>query len=609
MWIDDEAPPGAQLQGDSAWEFVGAPDHPVHSGLKSTHRKADGVSQHFFTGANPTLKIGDGDTLFAWCYLDPANPPKTIMLQFNDGTWEHRAFWGEDLIPFASGTGPNHKPMGPLPPVGQWVKLEVKAADVGLPSGAELQGWAFTQFAGHVYWDTAGIHSKLPQSPVTFESQLAWEQFDRAIEKSGVPQPIRDIIKIDEAQRNDDQRKQVREHFIRNVHPTLKQQFAPLQAELDRLTKERTDVDNSIAVTMVMEDLATPRETFVLRRGEYNMPGEKVEAGVPAIFPPLPADAPRNRLGLARWLVDPSHPLTARVTVNRFWQQFFGTGIVKTAEDFGSQGTWPTHPELLDWLALNFVNNGWDVKGLIRQIMLSKTYQQSSVVSQEMLQADPANELLTRGPRFRMDAEMVRDSALSISGLLVENIGGKSVKPYQPAGLWEAVAFVGSNTQNYSRDSGTALYRRSLYTFWKRTSPPPSLMAFDAPSRETCVARRARTNTPLQALVLMNDEQYVEASRKLAERMLQDRTGGESEQLSYGFRLCTGRVPTESELSILTHIYQGHLEHYKQNPEAATKLLAIGQAPAVEGLDPVRHSAMTMMANLLLNLDESITKE
>ncbi|MBL8818913.1 MAG: PSD1 domain-containing protein [Planctomyces sp.] len=609
VWIDDEAPAGAQLQGDSAWEFVSAPEHQVHTGLKSTRREADGLSQHFFTGANPTLKIGESDRLFAWCWLDPANPPKSIMLQFNDGTWEHRAFWGEDVIPFASGTGVDHKPMGPLPQTGQWVRLEVSAADVGLASGAELNGWAFTQFGGNVYWDTAGVFTKTPQSSQSFESQLAWEQFDKSIEKSTVPQPVRDAIKVELDQRNEDQKKQIREYFIRNVHPNLKNEFAPLQAKVDQLTKEKTDVDNAIPVTMIMADLPTPRETFILRRGEYNMPGEKVEPGVPAILPPLPADAPRNRLGLARWLVDPSHPLTARVTVNRYWQQFFGTGIVKTAEDFGSQGQWPTHPELLDWLALSFIESGWDVKGLCRTIVLSNTYQQSSLVKPEHLQSDPANELLARGPRFRLDAEVVRDSALNISGLLVESIGGKSVKPYQPSGLWEAVAFVGSTTQNYSRDNGDALYRRSMYTFWKRTSPPPSLMAFDAPSRETCVARRARTNTPLQALVLMNDEQYVEASRKLAERILREQTGSATEQLTLGFRLCTGRSPSSTELSILEKILADHLEHYRQQPEAAGKLLAIGASPKAEGLDTVQHAAMTMIANLLLNLDETITKE
>ncbi|HQZ63945.1 MAG TPA: PSD1 and planctomycete cytochrome C domain-containing protein [Planctomycetaceae bacterium] len=609
VWIDDAAPTGAQLQGDTAWEFVSAPDHPVHSGTKATRRQAAGLSQHFFTGANPTLKIGEGDKLFAYCWLDPANPPKTVMLQFNDGVWSHRAFWGEDLIPFDSGTGENHRPMGPLPKTGEWVRLEVDAAQVGLKAGAELNGWAFTQFGGLAYWDTAGIVTRTPQADQSFESLLAWEAFDRSIEKSSVPQPVRDAIKIESDKRTPDQSKLIREHFLRYIHPKTRVTFEPLQKQLDEVTQKRTAVDAAIAVTMVMADLPQPRDTFVLKRGEYDKPGEKVEANVPAMFPPLPEGAPRNRLGLAKWLVDPSHPLTARVTVNRYWQQYFGTGIVKTAEDFGKQGQWPTNPALLDWLAVEFIESGWDIKALQKLIVTSSVYRQASSVSPELLATDPDNELLARGPRFRLDAEVVRDSALAVSGLLVEVTGGKSVRPYQPDGIWESVAFVGSTTQNYKRDEGDALYRRSLYTFWKRTAPPPSLMAFDAPSRETCVARRARTNTPLQALVLMNDTQYVEASRKLAARMLSEGGDTAASRLSFGFQLCTARMPTEQELDVLTQVHSEQLSHYKENPAEADKLLVIGASPRADGMDSVEHAAMTMMANLMLNLDETITRE
>ena len=257
--------------------------------------------------------------------------------------------------------------------------------------------------------------------------------------------------------------------------------------------------------------MANNRKTFLLIRGAYDKKGDKVTAGVPAVFPPIPAGAPLNRLGLARWLVDPSHPMTSRVTINRFWQQIFGQGIVKTSEDFGAQGQWPTHPELLDWLSTEFIRTGWDVKAMLKLMVMSSTYQQSSQVTSDLLQRDPTNELLARGPRFRFDAEVIRDTALATSGLLIEKVGGKSVKIYQPDGVWEAVAFQGSNTSIYKQDQGENLYRRSMYTFWKRTSPPPSMTTFDAPSRENCTVRRPRTNTPLQALALMNDKQYVEA--------------------------------------------------------------------------------------------------
>ncbi len=609
IWIEDETPAGAQLQGDTPWEFVAAPDHPVHTGMKSTRRKADAMSQHFFTGVSPGLKLGADDKLFAYCWLDPTNPPKTVMLQFNDGNWNHRAFWGEDTIAFGAGDLPEHRLMGPLPPTGQWVRLEVDAAHVGLAAGAELNGWAFTQFGGTIYWDHAGSFTKTPQGSQAFESQLAWEAADRALEKSTAPQPVRDAIKLDADKRTPDQAKLIRDHFVQFVHPKTRTVFEPFQQQVDGMTKQRNETDAAIAITMIMEDLAQPRDTFVLKRGEYDKPGEKVEANVPAMFPPLPEGAPKNRLGLAKWLVDPSHPLTARVAVNRYWQQYFGVGIVKTAEDFGMQGQWPTNPKLLDWLAVEFVESGWDIKAFQKLIVMSSTYRQVSSVSPELLSVDPENALLARGARFRLDAEVVRDSALAMSGLLAEAYGGKSVRTYQPDGIWESVAFVGSTTQNYKRDDGAALYRRSLYTFWKRTAPPPSLMAFDAPSRETCVARRARTNTPLQALVLMNDTQYVEASRHLAARMMTEGGDSAAKQLTFGFQLCTARIPAEHEMQVLIRVHAAQVAHYQANPAEAEKLLVIGASPRIAELDPPSYAAMTMMANLILNLDETITKE
>jgi hypothetical protein len=297
------------------------------------------------------------------------------------------------------------------------------------------------------------------------------------------------------------------------------------------------------------------------------------------------------------------------VTVNRFWQQYFGRGIVKTAEDFGSQGEWPTHPDLLDWLAVEFIDSGWNVKAMQKLIVMSNTYRQASRVPPGMAERDPENALLARGPRFRMDAEVVRDLALATSGLLVEKLGGRSVKPYQPPGIWEAVAFVGSTTNTFQRDAGDALYRRSMYTFWKRTSPPPALTTFDAPSRENCVARRPRTNTPLQALLLMNDEQYVEASRHFGRRMILEGGSTPEERLAYGFRLATARQPQPEELSVLTRVFSQHLAHYQANPEAATKLLSIGESPRVESIDASEHAAYAMLGSLILNLDETITKE
>ncbi len=610
IWIEDGAPSGANLQGDTPWEFVTAPDHPVHSGTKSTRRlSGPAMSQHFFTGATPGLKIGQGDKLFAYVYLDPTNPPKTVMLQFNDGGWEHRAYWGEDTIAFGQGDVPGHRRLGDLPKTGEWVRLEVEAKHVGLNAGAVLNGWAFSQFDGLCYWDHAGSVTQTPQDGGGFESQLAWEAYDKAQSTSTVPQPVRDAIKVEADKRNDDQKKQIRDYFLATIYPKSRETLGLLNKEVDDLTAQRKATDDAIPVSLVMADMPTERDTFVLIRGEYNKPGDKVVRGTPKVLPPMPEGVPVNRLGLAKWLVAPSHPLMSRVTVNRFWQQLFGRGIVKTAEDFGSQGEFPAHPELLDWMALDFQENGWDVKRLMKQMLMSATYRQSSKVNAEMAERDPENTLLAHGPRFRMDAELVRDNALAVAGLLSPRIGGKSVKPYQPEGVWEAVAFVGSNTNSYKRDDGEALYRRSMYTFWKRTSPPPSLMAFDAPSRENCVARRARTNTPLQALVLMNDEQYVEAARQLAKRMLTEGGSQAPERLSYGFRLVTAREPNEHEQAVLGAQLAAQLQHFQANLDSAKKLLAIGAVPRDESLDPAEHASYTLIGNLLLNLDETMTKE
>jgi hypothetical protein len=378
-----------------------------------------------------------------------------------------------------------------------------------------------------------------------------------------------------------------------------------------RLKKARGDLYNSIPSTMVMQEMAQPRETFLLVRGQYDRRGEKVRAATPAFLPPLPAGAPPTRLGLARWLVDPSQPLTARVTVNRYWQMYFGTGLVKTAEDFGTQGERPSHPELLDWLACEFVG-GWDVKGVQRLIVTSATYRQSSAARPELLHRDPENRLLARAPRLRLPAEFIRDQALAVSGLLNGAIGGPSVAPYQPAGLWEELAsrLDGANwtAQTYVQSKGRDLYRRTMYTFWKRTSPPPTLTAFDAPDRETCTVRRARTNTPLQALILLNDPTYVEASRKLAERILAEGGRTTEERIAFAFRLVTARRPRPAEVGVLARVFETQLAAFRKDPRAALKLLKVGESPRDDRLDPAVLAAWGVVAGVILNLDEAVTR-
>lgn len=609
VWIEDAAPPGAQLQGDTEWKFITKAEGPVYAGEKATTRKAGGLSQHFFTGASPGLVVGEGDKLFAYVYLDPNDPPQEIMLQWNDGSWDHRCYWGEDVIPWGNANSPARLPIGPLPDKGAWVRLEVEAAKVGLNPGAVIQGWAFTQHGGTTYWDHAGIITRTPQAGEGFKSLAAWDAFEKTQTKSAVPGNVKDILKLDADKRNDEQKKVVRDYFLQFIHPETQAGFAELRKQVDEVNKQKAGYEGAIPVSLVMADMPNKRDTFVLIRGAYDKPGEKVTADVPAILPRLPEGAPTNRLGLAQWLTDPGHPLMARVTVNRFWQQYFGTGFVKTAEDFGSQGSWPTHPELLDWLARDFIESGWDVKRLQKLIVMSSTYQQASKVTPELVARDPENQLLARGPRFRLDAEVLRDSAFFVSGLLIERSGGKSVKPYQPKGIWESVAFQGSNTQNYAPDGGDANFRRTLYTFWKRTAPPPGLMTFDAPSREACVVRRSRTNTPLQALALMNDEPYIEAARRLAERTMALENTDVTGRIAYAFRLATSRIPTADETAVLVDSYQTHLSNYQANAGAAEALVSVGETKRNPALDVPQLAAMTLVCNLIMNLDETVTKE
>jgi hypothetical protein len=368
------------------------------------------------------------------------------------------------------------------------------------------------------------------------------------------------------------------------------------------LREQRAKVWEAIPTVMVMEEMPKPRDTFVLNRGQYDQHGEQVTANVPASLPPLSAEVKHDRLAFARWLVSPGNPLTARVAVNHQWQMLFGTGLVKTAEDFGSQGEPPSHPELLDWLATEFMRTGWDVKGLLKTMVMSATYRQSSHVTPELIARDPDNRLLARGPRVRLSAEMIRDQALAASGLLVENVGGPSVKPYQPPGLGKELS--GTDIE---LDHGDKLWRRSLYTFWKRTSPQPTMTTFDAAGREMCSVRPSRTDTPLQALALMNDVTFVEAARCLAQRVMRD-AGSAETRLALAFKLVLARAPKPTESKVLLDDLHDHLARFQANPHAAKSLLTTGESPRDEKLDASELAAFSAVCGLILNLDEAITK-
>ncbi len=436
--------------------------------------------------------------------------------------------------------------------------------------------------------------------------------YERALSAAEIAQlavhyPIQTILSGVSGKRTKAENDRLREYFLTHIaDAALQRQYA----ELKELKKQKTAHDKTIVSTMTMMELGKPRDSFVLARGDYRNQTEKVAPGVPAVLPPLPSGARVNRLALAQWLVDANHPLTARVAVNRYWQMFLGLGLVKTVEDFGSQGEPPVNQELLDWLATEFVRSGWDVKALQRLILTSATYRQSSKVTPALHDRDPENRLLARGPRFRLPAELVRDNALAVSGLLNNSIGGPSVFPYQPPGLWEEMAFGdGFTMQAYVQSHGADLYRRSMYTFWKRTVPPATLSTFDAPDREKCVARRAVTNTPLQALVTLNDPTYVEAARVLAARVLRDGGKDASSRIALMFRLATARKPSLQEAKVLRELLAQQLTVYRGNAAAGKLLLGVGESAADGKLEQAELAAWTVVASTILNLDETITKE
>ncbi|MFN0053309.1 MAG: PSD1 and planctomycete cytochrome C domain-containing protein [Planctomycetales bacterium] len=431
----------------------------------------------------------------------------------------------------------------------------------------------------------------------------AWEV---GISAANIPQELLAsdrIVSLARQESLDDALRKQLEVFRRGRNP----EYRRLTEQVGQLTKSMDEIDLQIPTTLVMEELATPRVTRIMIRGAYDKLGDEVSPATPSALPPLPPDFPRNRLGLARWLVSSENPLTARVTVARFWQALLGVGLVRTVEDFGSQGELPSHPELLDWLATEFVRSGWDVKHTLRLIVTSSAYRQSSGLAPAHVLRDPDNRWLGRGPRFRLQAEFLRDQALAASGLLVETIGGPSVRPYHPPGLYEQVV-AGSSADRYVTGQGADLYRRSLYTYWKRSVPNPALLTFDMPFREACALRRPRTNTPLQALNLLNDPTFVEAARCLAERMLAE-GGTPDEQLAWGFRRVLVRQPRPEELAILVAAQARATRSFQENPAAAAELIGVGATPVDSKLDPVQVAALMTVASTLLNLDEAVTKE
>ena len=549
-WLEDAVPHGAMPEGD--WQPTagsagdagsgaahGGPAAP-YSGERAFRLEAQGFRQFFFSGAAAPLRIGAGDRFYVHVWIDPEHPPRELFLQYRrpENDWEHRAYFGEDLQAWGEAGSPARLPLGALPESGRWVRLEVDAAAVGFAPGDQVDGLAFGQWDGRVWWDAAGLLSA--------DSQV----------QAGVSDAVAAALRAWSGESADALPEPARAWYRDASRATEPQRLRIAELEATRPTPP---------TTLVLEALPEPRSTHVLQRGSHLSPGAEVDGGVPVVLDGKRRSRVADRLDLARWLVDPRNPVTARVTVNRIWRQVYGEGLVRTTDDFGTQGEAPSNPALLDWLASEFVARGWSVKDMYRLLMNSAAYRQSSLRPAASAALDPANRLLSWFPRRRLDAEELRDQALILAGQLDATIGGPPVYPPQPAGIDNAT-YAGDR---WRTSQGGAAHRRGMYTFWRRTSPYPSFMLFDAPSRELSCARRDRSNTPLQALALLNEPSYVAAAEAFGARLAEH-------GLAWGFRACTGREAGAAELDVLA---------------------------ALQASD-----GWTSVAQVLLNLDETVTR-
>ncbi len=616
LWMEDDFPAGGQAQASPGHPttFVSVTDGAtVFSGDRALKRSDPGLSQDVWDRATTPLVVPSNAIIFAHVFLTADSLPQTLMLQFYKNGWLHRAVWGDyDVIPWGAPNTTEKVSMGPIPDSGKWIRLEIPVEKIGLSAGDLLTGFATTQFGGTVLWDKIGIAGKSDPANDLQYSFVAWWKQAKDKDTPGLSVELNAVAKAGpDSNPETTVRAQLLAWYLHSVCVATQPQFAEFDKQVARLKAQRDAIENTIPSTFIYRNTPQPRESFVMMRGQYDKPGDKVEPGTPSILPPLKRSdekAQPNRLDLANWIIAPENPLTARVAVNRIWQQFFGTGLVKTSGDFGTQGEPPSHPELLDWMAVDFRESGWDVKALVRRIVTSRTFRQSSRITNELYTRDPENRLFARSPRLRLDAEQIRDNALFVSGLINLEIGGIGVKPYQPSNIWEPVGFAGSNTRFYQQDSGSALYRRSLYTFYKRTAPPPFMMNFDAPNREQSCTRRERSNTPLQALQLMNDVQHVEAARALAQRMLTEGGTSAEARFTFAFQTVLSRQPDSQEIGILQEQLDHHIERYQQSPDDAAKLIMQGESKPATDLAAPELAAYTLVASTILNLDETLNR-
>ena len=627
VWAEDADAPTTKGFGTppAAGEWRSGADVPVAGGSRALRIEGQVERPVTFATGEVALAVQTSARAFVHLYPDPAKPPRAVSLEFirdtkggKDGKEmpagkTRRFVWG-DVSAFGPEIAKDAIVAGPMPPAGAYARLELEACDSGIEKGERYTGLRIAQSDGDAWWDRAGARLTSPnvnEDPLL--TKEAWVRTMNGLARDAydnpLPHDILYILAVGGTFQTAAHKQRLTNYYRDYIYGPLRGTLEPEAHAVRQLLAERVHYELTLPATLISQELAEPRPQHVLIRGQYDKPGDLVQAGTPAFLPPLqPAGTRVTRLDFARWLVDPRNPLSARVAVNRLWQQIFGAGLVRTPNDFGIRGEAPTHPELLNWLANEFVRNGWDVKKFVTLLVTSRTYRQDSRVTPDLLELDPENRLLAHGPRLRLDAEVLRDQALAVSGLLQPAMGGPPVRPYQPSNVWEPVAYSGSNTRSYVQDRGAALYRRSVYTFWKRTAPPPSMSTFDAPSREMFCVARGRSNTPLQALALMNDVQQFEAARAFAERLLSGETT-EARRLERAFRSVTARAPTAAERQMLADTLATHRTHYAADPEAAKKVLTNGESKAADTLPAPEFAAWTMVANLLLNLDETISRD
>jgi hypothetical protein len=620
VWLDDEIPLGASASNTTrnreTWLTDEASSIPL--GRRALKLAFGDYAQQKIDGGLVPRIIPEEARLAFWIRLDQHNPPQAVLLELNTSAGTRRYAWGQvDLLRKGSFNNQDNRRLGDLPEAGPWRELVLGEEDLHLPAGTVVNDVLLAQFGGITWWDGLRVSGSRRATSDPALSLDNWLQFAKGKNVGVVPVEVAAALKAGSLEGlSEGTLFQLRTQFAKHIACDLPADLRTARAAWHRARIDHLLLERSIPGTMIYRDLPAPRQAHVMKRGQYDQPGDKVEPATPAFLPPLnlPEGQRPNRLDMARWLVSPEHPLTARVTVNRFWQQVFGVGLVRTSDDFGLQGEAPAHPELLDWLASDFraapqpAGAAWDVKRLMRLMLTSQAFRQSSRVEPAALELDPQNRLLSRGPRIRLDAEQIRDNALAVGGLLNPRMGGPGFLTYQPPNIWEPVGYGDSNTRYYLQDFGADVYRRSLYSFIKRTAPPPFMSNFDAPNREMSCTRRERSNTPLQALQLLNDVQHVEAARGLAKRIVKESEPAAAARVDFAFRLVLARSPQPDESQLLERTLQGFIERFADDPQAAQDLLDVGQAPPAATVAPEELAAYTLLANLLLNLDETVNR-